>query len=345
MSSADMDSNNIFSALSKKKKKSSRHLKNGSAGTDLASPGRSDGGSNGGEGTTVVGALENGGDASGNADPEKDLWNTPSLTVSSWADCDDDDMSALGPLPSWAEASEAKEKEKKESKEEKKERKEKASEARKKAKKEKAKKAKKENREEAVLPPELDMLIPDDENEVDGDNAGEDGNADSGKTEEAIAAAAAPAGYQSEKQLSKKELKKKEMEELDSVLGELGISVGDSKEGDGCRSGAPTTAPTDDVVQPGESKTAARKRRKAEREAALAAQKEEVEKPGDETEDQGETAPDLLDPAEAKRRLAAAKKKKASSSASVVAKAKAEAKLRASKNTKKDKSNYNQFGG
>ena len=165
------------------------------------------------------------------------------------------------------------------------------------------------------------------------------------RQEKAAAPAPAPAPTEP-RQLSKKEQKKKEMEELESVLGELGIAVDETNSTNmDDRSGAASTAAVGESDSPNvsESKTAAKKRRKAEREAAALATHQQPEASvNSEGENSGEgVKSELIDPVEAKRRLAAAKKKKSSSSSSV-AKAKAEAKVRAAKKVK-DKTNYNQM--
>ena len=101
---SSLDTSNIFAALSKKKKKNTKNLRDDEDdyGTGESTTNKAEGG--GGDSATRQGDAESGaiGDAK-SGDFDKDLWNTPSLTVSSWADCEDDDLSALGPLPSWSD--------------------------------------------------------------------------------------------------------------------------------------------------------------------------------------------------------------------------------------------------
>lgn len=315
-----MDGQNLFNALDKKKKKKNKGAASKSA-------------ENGVDYDDDVNKPDDRDISNSNSDSMKDtmkdLWNTPSLTISSWADCDDDDANSLGALPEWAEEEKEKEKEKNI----------RASEARK-----KAKKKKKESKQVEITLPELDMLVADEEiddedNEVSDLNVPDDILVVQNKDTSVI-------NSTENRQLSKKELKKKEMDELESMLGELGIDI----ENDRSVSKKESQSEAIDGAI-GESKTAAKKRRKAEREATMKAlQQQETsvsDRYGDSECDHGspgdnENSSVILDPAEAKRRLSAGKKKKLSTSASLAkAKAEAEAKSRASKKVK-DKSNYNQ---
>ena len=109
---SSLDTSNVFAALSKKKKKSTKNIRNeeeedcgiGASSATNRTSGGGGGGGGGGDSETRQGSAESGGagDAKRGA-VDTDLWNTPTLTVSSWADCEDDDLSALGPLPSWAD--------------------------------------------------------------------------------------------------------------------------------------------------------------------------------------------------------------------------------------------------
>ena len=147
-----------------------------------------------------------------------------------------------------------------------------------------------------------------------------------------------PAGP--ERQLSKKEQKQKELEELDAALAELGVDLRDDE-----ASSAGENAG-------GESKAAAKRRKKAEREAAEAkaggaksggAESEAKASRKDDVEDSSPV--EIIDPAEAKRRLAAKMASKKKSSSGGAATAVAEAKARAAKAKKKgsgSKANHNQ---
>ena len=141
-----------------------------------------------------------------------------------------------------------------------------------------------------------------------------------------------------EKTLSKKEQKAKELEELDAALLELGVEVGDE-----------TAAPATAGNMGGESKAAAKRRKKAERDAAQAsgagAGAAKIEKIAEAAAAEHAGPVDMIDPAEAKKILAAKMGGKKKTGGGGAAAAVAEAKARAAKSKKKgggSKANHNQ---
>mgnify|MGYP001195895334 FL=1 len=141
-----------------------------------------------------------------------------------------------------------------------------------------------------------------------------------------------------EKTLSKKEQKAKELEELDAALLELGVEVGDE-----------TAAPATAGNIGGESKAAAKRRKKAERDAAQAsgagAGAAKIEKIAEAAAAEHAGPVDMIDPAEAKKILAAKMGGKKKTGGGGAAAAVAEAKARAAKSKKKgggSKANHNQ---